>query len=319
MVLMAPLLIGASAFASPTTTQAALDRVEEVLELRLQDGQLRREDLLPAMVVSTRPRYQETAEWYATEALSTLADVFGEGSLRLCEACMAPRTTADDAALVFQTGPVALEEVVRLDDGHRGDSAAARSAIWLDETQDGVSVRIVDLRSSGVVFARNIDPTLEEYRGSRRSYALSDELERRALGKGLTHTFIDLAGYPKPHVALEWTDQWGKTNANLSGVSISALGPILGVGIVHYRALPLGNILIGGKLLVSVPNTITRRFDVDAEDFGAEELDPLFTGVGVVRVPFGRSNYAALATVSTTGAIGLGITLLNFNVMPVNL
>jgi hypothetical protein len=148
---------------------------------------------------------------------------------------------------------------------------------------------------------------------------LSSELERRSVGRGRGHTFIDVAAYPKPHVSLEWTDQWGKTNANLSGVSISALGPILGVGIVHYRVMPLGNILLGGKLLVSVPNTVVRRFDVDADDFGAETLDPLFTGVGVVRVPFGRSNYAALATVSTTGAVGLGVTLLNFNLIPVNL
>jgi len=41
------------------------------------------------------------------------------------------------------------------------------------------------------------------------------------------------------------------------------------------------------------------------------------TGVAVVRVPFGRSNYGALLSASTNGQVGLGISLLNISLLPV--
>ena len=306
----------AHAHAAPAASIGALSRVQDLLTTRLRDGRIARDEVLPAIVVSTRPEYAETAEWYPTEALSTLIDVFGEGGLRVCEACMAPRTSAADGSLTWQAGPVSLSDVAHLDAQHRGKGMAARTAVWLDETPAGVSVRIVDLRTSTAVFAQNIDPEMVEETRSQRRYRESDELDRRARGVGLTHTFVDLAAYPKMHVAVEFTDQWGKRNNNLTGISISAAAPLVGIGVVHYRSLPAGNILVGAKLLVSAPNAIIRRFEVDAADFGLEEMDPLFTGVGVVRVPFGRSNYAALFTASTTGAVGIGMTLLNLRLIP---
>ena len=39
--------------------------------------------------------------------------------------------------------------------------------------------------------------------------------------------------------------------------------------------------------------------------------------MGVLRVPFGRSNYGALATVSTNGAFGFGLSLMNIHFLPV--
>lgn len=308
-------LWSAPAVAGPLETRDALERAGELLEMRLDDGRLSREDLLPAIVVSTQPRYEETADWYEAEALAALIGVFGEGTLRLCQACMVPRTQALPGSLVLQTGPVSIDEVVKLDDDNRGDSIPARTAIWMDETANGVSLRIVDLRNSSVRFVQNIDPDLNEYRLSRRSYARSEEFERRARGDSLAQLLVDAALYPNQHIAVEWMDQWGPNNASLSGVSLSVLEPILGIGVAHYQTMPFANILLGGKVSVSVPNALARSFS--GGDLGITDLDPLITLTGVVRVPFGRSNYAALATINTNGSVGIGLTLLNIKLIPV--
>ena len=36
--------------------------------------------------------------------------------------------------LTYQTGPIGLDEVVRLDEQSRGDAQPARSAIWIDRS-----------------------------------------------------------------------------------------------------------------------------------------------------------------------------------------
>lgn len=307
------LLVG-PASAGADATRASLDRVQEILELRLDDGLLSKDEILPAIVVSVSPRYTTSEGWYSAQALQVLAAVFGNDGLRLCEACAAPRAFVAEGALVYQAGPVSLEEVVRLDETHRGDAAPARSAIWLDEQRGGVSIRIVDLQTARLMLAQNIDPSLVEVRNSGRMYTLSEELERRARGNDVMQTFVDVALYPGQHVSLDWTDQWGKTNANLTGLSISAFDPVFGFGAAHYRRIGPLNALIGGKVLVSVPTAAGRALD---QDSNVEVLDPLLTAVGVARIPFGRSNFGALVTASTNGEVGIGVSLLNFSLLPV--
>jgi hypothetical protein len=300
-----------AALASPDTTRDSLDRLEEVLELRIDDGTLASTDVLPAIVVSVAPYYEESQTWYSTRALEVLEKSFGTGGLRLCEACMAPRAFVGDGELVYQTGPVGLDEVVRLDDQARGSAQPAKTAIWLDEHRGGVSIRIVDLRNARLVFAQNVDPYLLENQNTHRMYTLSEELERRARGDSITQAFVDLSLYPGQHVSVDWTDQWGKTNANLSGITFSALDPIAGIGAVHYRRLPPLNLLVGGQVVISVPTALVRIFD------GGQVLDPLLTGVALARVPFGRSNFGAVASVSTNGTFGVGVSLLNISFVPV--
>jgi hypothetical protein len=276
------------------------------------DGLVPAEDVMPAILVSAQPHYEESQPWFAVRAIEVLQRSFGRDGLRLCEACMAPRAYVEGGSLTWQTGPVGLDEIVRLDDQTRGEARPARSAIWLDEHRGGVAIRIVDLHTGGVLFAQNVDPSLVESANTERMYTLSEELERRARGDSLTQAFVDFGLYPGQHVSLDWTDQWGSTNANLTGVTISLLDPILGLGVCHYRRLPLANLLIGAKGIVSLPTVIAR-----SQGSEGDILDPTLTGVAVVRVPFGRSNYGALATVSTNGAVGLGLSLLNIHFLPV--
>jgi len=306
-------LLAGAAHAGADDTRYALDRLEEILELRIEDGRLDPQDLTPAILVSTSPRYEGSEDWYATRVIEILQGALGDtGGLRLCEACMAPRAFVRDGALSYQTGPVGLDEVSLLDEQSRGEAQAARSAIWIDEHRGGVSVRIVDLHTARVLFAQNIDPNLIENANTRRMYTLSAELERRARGDSITQVFVDFAVYPGQHISIDWTEQWGASNRNLSGVTLSVIDPVVGLGASHYRCVDLINVLVGGKLLVSMPTAIVKAIG----DTG-DVIDPLITAVAVVRVPFGRSNYGAVLSASTNGQFGIGISLMNISLLPV--
>lgn len=263
--------------------------------------------------MSAQPRWEASAAWFPTRAIEVVQQALGEGGLRVCEACMAPRAIVEEGRLAYQTGPVGLDEVVRLDDQIRGDSEPARTAIWLDENATGVSIRMVDLRSGRVIYAQNVDPSLREITQTQRLYTRAEELERRARGEGLTQAFVDAALFPGQHLSLDWTDQWGPTNANLTGLTLTVLDPVVGIGASHYRALPVLNALVGGKVVVSLPTALASAISGEA----TQVLDPLVTGVAVVRVPFGRGNYGAVLTASTNGAIGVGVSLMNVSVLPV--
>ncbi len=306
------LLVTGTAQAGTDNTRYSLDRLEEVLELRIEDGRLSSEDVLPAILVSVEPCFEESQGWYAARVIELLEDAFGDSGLRLCEACMAPRAFVGQGTLSWQTGPVSLDEIALLDEQSRGAAQPARTAIWLDEHRGGVALRIVDLHTARVVYAQNVDPNLVENENTERIYTLSEELERRARGDSITQAFVDLALYPGQHISIDWTEQWGSTNNNLSGVTLSAVDPVVGVGAVHYRCIDVVDILVGGKLIVSMPTAVARSVG----DVG-DVIDPLVTAAAVIRVPFGRSNYGAVLTASTNGQIAAGVSLMNISLLPV--
>lgn len=314
-LLLAALLLlgGQAARAGAATSRDAMDRLEEVLELRLEDGRLTADSVLPAILVSAAPAYEASAPWFTTRAIEVLERNFGGDGLRLCEACMAPRTTVEGGTLVYQAGPISLAEAQRLDEQSRGAGTPARSAIWIDEHDGGVAIRIVDLRTARVLYAQNIDPNLVESSNSRRMATLSEELERRARGDSLTQTFVDIALFPGQHVSVDITDQWGADNRKLSGLTISLFDPVIGIGLAHHHCIDALHMLVGGKAIMSVPTAIVRTVG----DQGGDVIDPLLTVTGIVRVPFGRSNYGAILSASTNGQIGLGISLMNIAFLPV--
>ncbi|MCB9797227.1 MAG: hypothetical protein H6741_31450 [Alphaproteobacteria bacterium] len=315
LLLLLAWLWPAVAAAGPADTRDALDRLEELLEVRVEDGRLPLEKLAPALVVSTEARYEESADWFATSALEVLQGALGPGSLRLCEACTQPRVQAHDASLLYESGPASLDELRRLDALLRGDSPAAKSAIWVDEHRGGVTVRIVELSTGQVLYAQNVDPMLVEVRNTRRTYTLAEELERRARGDSLTQSFADFALYPGQHLSVDIDDQFGQTNANLAGVTLSLFDPVIGIGGNYHRVTQLYNISVGAKVIFSLPTAIVASV---SEEFGGEEvIDPLLTGVAIVRVPFGRSNYGAVLCASTNGQLGVGISLMNIRLLPI--
>ena len=65
--------------------------------------------------------------------------------------------------------------------------------------------------------------------------------------------------------------------------------------------------------MLSLPTAVVRNVSEDE----TEVIDPLVTGVAVLRVPFGGSNYGAVLTASTNGQFGAGISLMNIRLLPV--
>jgi len=278
----------------------------------MEDGLLPADAVMPIVVVSATPRYEATSEWFPTRVLGVFETVFGAGGVRWCAACEQPRTYVEDGRMVYQTGVADVEEVVRLDDRTRGAGPPARAAAWVAETPMGVSVRIVELSTGRVLFAQNVDPDLSELARSNQLYTMVEERERRARGDSLTQAFVDVGMLPGQHVSLDWTDQWGSENRNLSGFTLSLFDPVLGVGVAHHRVTRLFNTSVGAKGFLSLPTAVVRSL---GENEG-EVIDPLLTVSGVVRVPFGRSNYGGLLSVSTNGQVGFGISLLNVSFLP---
>lgn len=227
---------------------------------------------------------------------------------------MTPRLYVAHGRLEQNSTSPAVDELARLDEAMRGKSAPAVVAIWLDENESGVSLRIVDLRTSQILLAENFDPRLREMARTTRNFTLTRELERRARGEALTHTFIDAAVYPKQHFSFDFAEQWGPDNCNLSGLTVALYDPIGGVGGAYYRIIPQAlNAMIGGQVTVSIPTAIASG--ISGNDVPL--FDPLITATLVIRFPIGSSNYGILATASTNGRFGVGISLMNFTLLPV--
>jgi hypothetical protein len=302
----------APANADPAVTREAVDRMEEILLLRSEDGLLPPETVRPLLVVTATPRYEASTDWFADRVLAALQAVYGADAIRWCSACALPRTHVEDGRLEYTTGVASIADAIRLDDRTRGQAPAARTGVWLAETPNGVSVRVVELSTGRVLFAQNIDPDLAEGTRTAKTYTRTAELERRIRGDSLTQSFVDIGLAPGQHVSLDWTDQWGRENRHLSGVTLSLFDPVLGVGAAHHRVTRLLNTTVGAKVLLSLPTAVVNS--VSDED--GQVLDPLVTAAGIVRVPVGRSNYGVLLAVSTNGQVGFGVSLLNVSFLP---
>ncbi|MBK7861835.1 MAG: hypothetical protein IPJ65_25105 [Archangiaceae bacterium] len=308
-------LAPALAHAQRESTREALTRLEETLELRLEDGTgLHLKDLTPVIIVSVKPAYEETKAWYPTQALNTLVRIFGAASVRSCEACMGPRVYADDGYLEQATGDLTAAEITRLDQNARGKATPARAAVWLDENGEGISLKIVDLKNSRIVLAENFDMNLSDLARTRKNVSLARELDRRARGDGLTHIFVDFVIFPGQHFSMEWDEQWGDSNCNLSGFVVSMFDPVLGFGASYFRIIPQAlNLMVGAQVLVSFPNALLQL----VPNGGGQMLfDNLFTGVLMARLPIASSNFGVVVSLSTNGRVGVGISLLNFTWLP---
>lgn len=311
-------LVAAPAFAQREATRGALARLEELLPRRLNDGALSMKELTPALVVSTLPAFEQTRAWYPAAALSTLARTFSAGALRACEACMAQRLTVEDGRIEQVATSLSVQDLVRLDEATRGTSPPAVTGIWLDETAEGVAVRMVDLRNGRILIAENVDEKLSTQVQSRDSISKAQELDRRSRGDSLTHLFVDLGIGPQQHVSFDWLEQWGPDNCNLSGFSISVVDPVLGLGVSYFRVIPFAfNLMVGAKFFVSVPNALAGAFS----DGPPPNLlgDQMFTGAAQLRLPLFKTNYALFASLSTNGRVSFGITLLNISFLPIPL
>jgi hypothetical protein len=313
MTLLTALTLSSLAAAQLETTREALTRVEETLNNRRIDGVLSK-DLMPAIVVSVKPNFEETKNWYPTAALKTLVRLFTASALRSCEACMAPRVYMEQGHLEQNTSDLSIAEIIRLDETIRQTGAPARTAIWLDENEQGVSLRMVSLENGRLILAENFDSKMTEVEQTTKRTNEARELDRRAKGDSLVHTFFDASLYPGQHISLDWSEQWGPDNANISGMSISLFDPVVGLGINYFRVIPQAfNLMVGAKVLISLPTALAAAL---SNDITQQLLNPLLNGVLVVRLPISTSNFGIILTASTNAQFGIGISLLNISLLP---
>jgi hypothetical protein len=307
------LVVCAPATAQRNTTSDAFERLKEAMRPVVDDGVL--QGVLPVMVVGATPAFEDTRAWFPTAAVVALVDVFGPQNLRACEACMSPRLSVQNGRMEHNSVAVSVDEVVAIDLQNRGPGAPARAAVWLDETTDGVAIRVISLENSQILYARNFDGRLQEESRTARNLSITDDLQRRLRGDSLTHIFIDAAVYPGQHFSADVVDQFGDKNLDMAGITFSLYDPVVGVGAVYYRAIPEAfNLTVGAQIVASIPTIAAQS--VLGNDTG-DLLDPPVTGVLVARLPLFQTSYAVLLTASTNGRIGVGLTLLNFSFLPV--
>lgn len=317
LLLLCGLLTSSLAHGQRESTVAALERLEERLTPLVEEGPLR--GVTPVLLVSAQPAFEETRAWYPAAAAVVVLRLFGDGGVRLCEACMNPEVSALGQRLELRAGPPSTDELLALDARARGPGAPARAALFLDETPAGVAIRVVSLESGVVLYAANLDRNLSAEARTGRNHNYSLELDRRLRGDSLTHVLFDGSAYPNQHVALDVLDQFGDRGQHLAGVTMTAIEPVIGVGAsYHYVFQDVLNASLGGKVIVSVPtaalNAITTAVGSDEP---VQLLDPLLTGVFTVRVPIPKTNFAVFAMASTNLRFGVGLSLLNTTLLPV--
>ena len=169
--------------AGPTTTRDALDRLEEVLQIRVENGLLDLEQALPAILVQVEPRYEGSTAWFATGAIESLERALGRGSLRLCEACMVPRVWVEDGHMAYQSGPIGLDEVARLDASGRGGARPARSVESCCSSRCALAAAIANSNPAARASALASCSAESRSDARRRSRSRSSDAEQPMLNK----------------------------------------------------------------------------------------------------------------------------------------
>jgi hypothetical protein len=313
----------APAAAQRATTDGALARAREAITEAQRDGGVPTDVVV--ILVSARPAFVETQASFPAAAAAVVIDVFGARQVRACDACMNPRLVQGDDGVRYDTGEIALNDVLALDASTRGKAPAARLAVWLDETPAGVALRIVDLGDGSLLLSRHLEPGLDTRQRSARHVSVTQDIERRLRGDSLTHVHWNLGLYPGQHLGLELLDQFGPQRQDLAGLSLTMINPVGGIGGAYQRVFPEAwNVTVGAKVIVGVPGlivqTLNQQTGADA-DLTAFIGGPVTTMVSA-QLPIFDTNYAVFAFAGLhlprfTPSMGVGISLLNVHVLPI--
>jgi hypothetical protein len=309
--------------AQRATTDGALARAREAIS----DAQ--RDNVVPidvvVLLVSAQPAFEETRSSFPAAAAAVVVDVFGPRQVRLCNACMNPRVVQGEGGLRYDTGELALADLLAVDAAARGTAPAARLGVWLDETPAGVALRIVDLGSGNLLLARHLEPGLATWKRSARHVSVTDDIRRRLRGDSLTHVHWNLGLYPGQHVGLELLDQFGPERRDLAGLSLSVLNPVAGIGGAYHHVFPEAlNVAVGAKVIVGIPGLVVEAVNDQA---GTDANLTAFIGgpitaMTTAQLPIFDTNYAVFAFAGVhlprfSPTVGVGVSLLNVHVLPI--
>ena len=83
-------------------------------------------------------------------------------------------------------------------------------------------------------------------------------------GEVRPQAFVDVAVYPGQHLSVDIDDQFGQTNANLAGVTLSLFDPVIGIGGNYHRVTQLYNISATFSISYSLIQSDTNAIANDA-------------------------------------------------------
>lgn len=286
--------------------QENLIRLEEKLREALEDRVIDKAQLTPLTLVEVSSE-QEDPKLLKSQVLRSLQQGL-RVTIQVCEACQVQYTTSERQS-IYSSGMSDLEDVRRI---YAQSSSPPKAAAWVVADGLSLSVRIVSLETSQVLFADTIDARIDWSARSLQSFSQSRLAERSARGDAILHSHWDLGLNPlgggSAHIGYSYMQQWGSSNQYLSGLAFQITDPVLGFGFVSFKAFPeLKNALVGGKLLFNTPQLLARSVSSSAENSSG---DPLVNVVLMVKYPlFARpEKFYANAFLGTSGTFGVGLS-----------
>ena len=295
---------GQEALALQPATIDNLQALEDKLREHVEDGYLQTEDLTPLTLIEVSGD-TEDAKALTNAILHSLGQALNVPIL-MCEACQATyRQTATES--IYSNGIVEIDDVKRV---YEKQKSMPKAAAWVRFNRSSISIRIVSMETSRVLFADTVDTSIDWSGRSIQSFSRSREAERSARGDAIVHGQIDFSPIGHgTHMGYSLMQQWGDSNQYLSGLSVNLTDPLLGIGLNTFKVFPeFNNMLMGGKFLISIPSALSSALSKSSSN--ALNQSP-YTLVAMVKYPMFRNEpakYLVNAYISTNANFGIGIT-----------
>lgn len=300
------LTLSSSAYALQESTRENLRRLQEKLREAIEDYSLDQKQLSPLTLVDVRSTHEDPAT-LTNAVLSELNEAL-RITVVTCDSCKATYASNADRS-IYHSAPTDVQEIRSV---YLGQQLQPKAAAWVALDQRTLSVRIVSLDTSQVLFAHTIDSEMDWSARSLRSFSQSRQAERSARGDVILHSHWDFGVNPfgsSSHVGYSYLQQWGSYNQYLSGLCFNLTDPVFGFGFATFKAFSEFNeALVGGKFLINTPQLLARSIDRTSDNNSA--LGPPLNLVVMIKYPlFGRpEKFYANAFLGTSGSFGIGLS-----------
>ena len=289
-------------------TRESLQELAEQIEMQLDEERISIRDLQPLMIAEIRTERSSSAE-IRNALIAQLQQYALEGTIAVCDICGQSKTKMKNGTTYFENRQTSMQDVrdylAAIPNGNQ-----FKSALWLEETQQGITFRISKISSGEVLAANTIINGQALTVRSQSHFTVAKNRQRIARGQSLLHSYFDMSFLMGNHFSYNAYEQWGYYGEHLTGVGFSLSTPVLGVSANYARVYQeLNKSLVGMKLLLSLPNAVTSSLDEDSNNEGDTFGDPLLTLMAFVRTPIGQSgDYGMFAFVTHTARFGIGVS-----------
>lgn len=302
-VFLSGVVFSCGAFALSESTQADLAVMEDALRFAVDKNPKAIDEWFPCLVAPPQPYWQKSQSDFAGAVWQILKNSFPQNQKDLlsCPECSESRSfVGHDGRLSIQQGELTAVDLHHL--RAQPNYQRARALLTTKETATGIELRITSLSHGEVLFYKLADhrQSLEQ---AVQPLRLAKELERRESGKALSYVFIDWGWTPKMMFQVEFLEQWGARNQNLSGLVLSFLEPTGAIGGTYRYLLPYNRRLnLSASVFVTL-ESLTKS--------SSNKQSPwAMVSQGMAQYAF-SGNYAVFGSINSKGAVSVGITFLN--------